>query len=85
MLVLVSTEGLPNGDSSSSVDSGDRGLVAKSIESSGALGGLSGGVAIFGYPSLYSGGMSGLAIDQPSSPGCRSWGASAVCMQHTIR
>jgi hypothetical protein len=35
-----SNEGLPNGDpSSSSVDSGDRGLVAKSFESSGALGG----------------------------------------------
>jgi hypothetical protein len=35
-----SNEGLPNeASSSSSVDSGDRGLAAKSFESSGALGG----------------------------------------------
>jgi hypothetical protein len=47
----ASNEGLPNGDSSSSsVDSGDRGLVAKSIDSSGALGGLSGGAAIAACP-----------------------------------
>lgn len=60
---LESNEGLPRGDStSSSVDSEDRGLVPKSFESSGALGGLSGEEAIIGYPDLYLGGMSGLAI-----------------------
>ncbi len=64
VVLVASTDGLPKGDSSSSVDSGDRGLVAKSIESSGALGGLSGGVAILGYSSLYSRGMSGLVVDQ---------------------
>jgi hypothetical protein len=58
-----STEGLRKGDSSSLVDSGDRGLVAKSIDSSGALGGLSGAVAIAVYPKLYLRGMSGLATD----------------------
>jgi hypothetical protein len=58
-----SNEGLPNGDSSSSsVDPGDRGLVAKSFESSGALGGLSGEEAIAANPDLYLAGMSGLAI-----------------------
>jgi hypothetical protein len=59
-----SSEGLPNGDSSSSssVDSGDRGLVAKSFESSGASGGWSGEEAIVAYPDFYLRGMSGLAI-----------------------
>jgi hypothetical protein len=58
-----SSEGLPNGDSSSSsVDSGDRGLVAKSFESSGASGGWTGEEAIAAYPDFYLRGMSGLAI-----------------------
>ena len=60
-----SKERLPNGDSSSSsVDSADRGLVAKSFASSGALGGLSGEEAIAAYPNLYLDGMGGLAIVQ---------------------
>jgi hypothetical protein len=59
-----SNDGLPSGDSSSSVDCGVRRIVAKSIESSGALGGLSGGVAMAAYPNLYSRGIGGVAIDQ---------------------
>lgn len=60
-----SGEGLPNGDSSSSspvVESGDRGLVAKSFESSGASGGWSGEEAMAACPDFYLCGMSGLSI-----------------------
>lgn len=66
-LLEESSEGLPKGgSSSSSVDSGDRGLVAKSFESSGALGGLSGEEAITAYPTLYLGGIGGVAMVESS-------------------
>ena len=80
-----SKEGLPNGDlSSSSVDSGDRGLVAKSFESSGALGGLSGEEAIAAYPDSYLDGIDGPAIVQSLSVDCTSRNHRDTCSSRLL-